>query len=50
METRLRLLILDAGLPRPVVNRPLYDSRRVVDRPSTLIERIVRALRAGGLA
>jgi hypothetical protein len=26
METRLRLLILDAGLPRPVVNRPVHDA------------------------
>lgn len=26
METRVRLLILDAGLPRPVVNRPVVDS------------------------
>jgi hypothetical protein len=26
METRVRLLILDAGLPRPVVNRPVFDS------------------------
>lgn len=26
METRVRLLILDAGLPRPVVNRPVLDA------------------------
>lgn len=33
METRLRLLIVDARLPRPRVNRPVMDGRRTVARP-----------------
>lgn len=33
METRLRLLLIDAGLPRPRSNRAVRDGGRVVARP-----------------
>jgi very-short-patch-repair endonuclease len=33
METRLRLIIVDAGLPGPQTNRPVKDGSRTVARP-----------------
>jgi very-short-patch-repair endonuclease len=42
METRLRMLLLLAGLPRPIVNRPLFDSQgRFLARPDLRIDRLL---------
>jgi Protein of unknown function (DUF559) len=42
MESRLRLVIVAAGLPRPVVNQPIYDRHNVfLARPDLRIGRVI---------
>ncbi len=42
METRLRLVLHDGGLPRPVVNESVCDdSRRFLARPDLRIDRVI---------
>jgi hypothetical protein len=42
MESRLRMILVLAGLPKPAVNQPLYDTRGVfLARPDLRIDRIL---------
>jgi len=42
METRLRLVLLDGGLPPPVVNESVCDARgRFIARPDLRIDRVI---------
>jgi len=42
MESRLRMLLVQAGLPRPVVNQPLYDAYGCfLARPDLRIEHVL---------